>query len=88
MKTADFARYIHMGIVGRVFISDKSAINQGFEIYAHGITSDFDNYIAIHERGVEITKGTRRQWPDLNQAYAFINESGWTGKVYIECYSE
>lgn len=88
MKTADFARYIHMGIVGRVFISDKTAVNEGFEIYVHGITTEFDNYIAIHGRAVDIAKGNRRQWSDLNRAYEFITESGWVEKVYIECYSE
>lgn len=84
MKTSDFARYIHMGIVGRVYISDKSAIHQGFEIYVQGVTSDFDNYIGIHGRAVDIATGTRRQWSDLTRAYEFITESGWTGKVFIE----
>lgn len=88
MKTADFARYIHMGIVGRVFISDRSVVNEGFEIYVHGVTTEYDNYIAIHGREVDIATGTRRQWADLTRAYEFINESGWNGKVFIECYSE
>jgi hypothetical protein len=56
MKTADFARYIHMGIIGRVFISDKSSINQGFDVYVVGTTKDFDKYIAVHGREVEIAK--------------------------------
>lgn len=88
MKTADFARYIHMGIVGRVFISDKSLINQGFEVYSYGITTEFDRYISIHGREIEITTGTIRQWSNLTRAYEFIIESGWTEKVFIEYYSE
>ena len=67
MITSDFARYIHMEIVGRVFILDKTPIQQGFEIYAFGASVDHDKYIDLHGRAIETTRGKRRQWSDLRR---------------------
>ncbi len=88
MITSDFARYIHMEIVGRVFILDKTPIQQGFEIYAFGASVDHDKYIDLHGRAIETTRGKRRQWSDLGRAYNFIKESGWSDNVVVELYFE
>lgn len=88
MKTADFARYIHMEIVGKVYIYDKSAFSQGFEIHAFGKNEKLDSYIELHGRALDASRGNRRQWSDLGRAYSFILESGWSGKVVIEISDE
>ncbi|MGY6274590.1 hypothetical protein [Methylomonas sp. MgM2] len=88
MKTSEFARYIHMEIVGQVFILDKSADEPGFEIHVVGITGEYDKYMANHGRCLELSAGVPRRWKDLDKAYDFILESGWVGKVFIECDSE
>lgn len=88
MNSADFARYIHMEIIGEIFISDKTLNDQGFEIYVRGTTPANDKYIELHGRAVETTRGSRRHWSDIGRAYDFIKECGWTEKVLVELFLE